>query len=71
MGQTILMSLQSTLGIVSARSPSFIAAAPTNICRGCHEMYSCSGRRVRAIFACDLAYLGLGQSGRYGLAGLA
>ena len=61
MGLIILTSLQSTLGDVSARSPSFIAAVSTNICRGCREMCSGSGRRVRAIFACDLAYLGLGQ----------
>ena len=60
--QTILMSPQSTLGIVSARSPSFTAAASTNICRGCHELCSCSARRVCANFACDLAYLALGTA---------
>jgi len=36
MGLTILMSLQ--LNIPFARSPSFIAAAPSSICRDCHEM---------------------------------
>jgi len=44
MGLTILMSLQ--LGLSFARSPSFIAAAHSNICRDCHEMCSCSAGRV-------------------------